>query len=299
MKASVNNKVGEDNAQSFSFAVSSDNKKRVCEGAFLVVCKLSRDGTLYTASNQYKVVRRMILNPDSNQDLIAVKEYIRSEKSDRCTEFVTNIVKSFSDSTPLEPKNVIVPYGSVKSMFDDYVQLARHGSVVGKEIASYSTFRIAFKNYKQTMREMHDKNVCFLGSKGSFKTCDVCNNIHDLLGLRRYKYEEREIIKDLRLMHLKQQQTERKHLQANRELAATIDAMEQPKCLFIYPDGMTTYTGNTPKTSNQIQHHIQNRVIGVEVVCGQIDKTYLYNSDQLVSGGANFMIEIIRQGINK
>jgi hypothetical protein len=38
-----------------------------------------------------------------------------------------------------------------------------------------------------------------------------------------------------------------------------------------------------------------NRLIGVKVVCGPIDTHFLYSTDDLVSGGANIMIEVMRQ----
>jgi hypothetical protein len=49
------------------------------------------------------------------------------------------------------------------------------------------------------------------------------------------------------------------------------------------------------KKDNQF---ITNRVVGVEVVCGPIDKIFLYHTDNLVAGGANTMIQIIRQAIS-
>ena len=39
------------------------------------------------------------------------------------------------------------------------------------------------------------------------------------------------------------------------------------------------------------------RVIGVEVVCGPIDEVFLYLVDDLVGGGANFMIEVLRRAL--
>ena len=41
---------------------------------------------------------------------------------------------------------------------------------------------------------------------------------------------------------------------------------------------------------------ITSRIIGVEVHCGPIHGTILYYTDNVARGGANTMIEIIRQG---
>jgi hypothetical protein len=40
----------------------------------------------------------------------------------------------------------------------------------------------------------------------------------------------------------------------------------------------------------------KSRVIGVEVVCGPLHKFFTYYTDNLVSKGANIMIEVQRQG---
>jgi len=42
---------------------------------------------------------------------------------------------------------------------------------------------------------------------------------------------------------------------------------------------------------------MESRVIGVEVFCGTIETTFLYFTDNMVSGGANIMIEVQRQAL--
>lgn len=63
---------------------------------------------------------------------------------------------------------------------------------------------------------------------------------------------------------------------------------------------MTAYTTQTPKQgkcrTSKGQEKMENRVVAVEVVCGNIDTTFLYYTNDLVAGGANIMIEIMRQG---
>lgn len=62
---------------------------------------------------------------------------------------------------------------------------------------------------------------------------------------------------------------------------------------------MTNMTCATPKVGVKRHSHagkqIDSRVIGVEVICGSIETVFLYYTDNLVSGGANIMIEVIRQ----
>jgi hypothetical protein len=63
---------------------------------------------------------------------------------------------------------------------------------------------------------------------------------------------------------------------------------------------MTIQTCNTPKVGKNRQSkgivQMENRVIGVEVYCGNINTVFVYYTDDMVSGGANIMIEIQRQG---
>ena len=60
---------------------------------------------------------------------------------------------------------------------------------------------------------------------------------------------------------------------------------------------MTVMTGDTPKRQgDNIDATITNRVIGVLAVCGPIESTFIYNLDDFVPGGANTMIEVMRQG---
>lgn len=64
---------------------------------------------------------------------------------------------------------------------------------------------------------------------------------------------------------------------------------------------MTIQTTETPKhgqlRQSKGQEKMENRIIAVEVICGDIDTVFLYYTNNLVSGGANIMIEILRQGM--
>lgn len=64
-------------------------------------------------------------------------------------------------------------------------------------------------------------------------------------------------------------------------------------------DGMTVMSCATPKVGRLRHSHagtqIDSRYIGVEVVCGPVDTFFLYYMDNLIAGGANIMIEVIRQ----
>ena len=64
---------------------------------------------------------------------------------------------------------------------------------------------------------------------------------------------------------------------------------------------MTIMTCNTPKVGKKrhstAKSQIESRVIGVEVYCGPVQTVFLYYTDNMVSGGANVMIEIQRQAL--
>jgi hypothetical protein len=80
----------------------------------------------------------------------------------------------------------------------------------------------------------------------------------------------------------------------------------QPTAVFICPDGMTEYKGNTPvirtgdsgRSSKKADAvHITSRVIGVQVVCGKLAKMFLYILDDFASKESDIMIEVVRQCI--
>jgi hypothetical protein len=60
-------------------------------------------------------------------------------------------------------------------------------------------------------------------------------------------------------------------------------------------------TGNTPKFSKLRQENqnnvIENRNIGVHMVCGPIDDWISISTDNTIPGGANVMVEVTRMAI--
>jgi hypothetical protein len=64
---------------------------------------------------------------------------------------------------------------------------------------------------------------------------------------------------------------------------------------------MTKWAGRTPKYRQRLSKKetsfFENRVFGVEVHCGPVSGTVLFHNNELVRGGANFVIEVQRKGI--
>jgi hypothetical protein len=89
---------------------------------------------------------------------------------------------------------------------------------------------------------------------------------------------------------------------ALRKLSARIDCIEgtgQPKFLFINPDGMEARKTNLPKVYIKTKHSesgkvIEQRLMGVEVVCGPLHCTLCFICDNMAYGGQDLMIEIYR-----
>jgi hypothetical protein len=111
-----------------------------------------------------------------------------------------------------------------------------------------------------------------------------------------------DIVQSFRRSHLLQQQRERQHLDNNIEKAREIDEVGQPKSALLFSDGFTEQKGETPKWGrnshgSRYKTTISSRVIGVEVVCGPIHENFVYYTDNLVTKGANIMIEVQRQGV--
>ena len=287
---------------SFIFSHNGKQDSRICERAFCILLKISdvKDGTLHSASSIFKKTRKEVVQGngkiavDENSQLEIVNGRT-SKQSDLCIDHMRDIVDDMGDTSPTE-NIIIIPYSSIKAMWEDFAREMRQLFTTPTQVPSLSTFRKAFKDFKTTYFEDKGKNIRLSGSKGAFKTCDICNNVNDLLSRRRYDQGQREIIKIYRKMHLQQQAAERRFLEENKNAARRLSPEGTPKELFMYADAMTAFTSRTPKMKKQMTDCIENRIMGVEVICGpDLDTTFLYHSDQLVSGGANYLIEVIRQ----
>ena len=223
-------------------------------------------------------------------------------------DFIANLfvhqdpTKSFSamqtigETSPLAGygKLIVLPYDNLKQFHNEYVVHSFSRGFAAQFIAGYTTFSTAFKQ-----RE----NVRFLGAKGSFNTCEICNSLNNLLKNTHKKLKHKEqirIVQEFKRLHIAQQSIERKRLEVNKEMALEVDDSGQPLQALLFFDGMTELTGNTPKLGgnrhSKVDHIIANRVIGVEVYCGPINTVFLYHTDQMVGKGANTMIEVVRQG---
>lgn len=142
-------------------------------------------------------------------------------------------------------------------------------------------------------------SIKFSSGKGSFGRCEICHNAEQLLKRKNWSTKQCEIIKMYRRRHIEQQFAERVTLQTNIAKTYEYDSNGQPTSCLQFSDGFSTWKGDTPKkgarTSKGDTNHITSRIIGVEVHCGPIHGTFLYYTDNLTAGGANIIIEVMRQ----
>jgi hypothetical protein len=102
-------------------------------------------------------------------------------------------------------------------------------------------------------------------------------------------------------VHLDQQALERAELDVRKYTAMNKFHENNPKYALIYIDAMTQHTCQTPHyskaTAKGNSYKLENRIISCEVYCGYINTVFTYQTDSLVGGGANIMIEVVRQAI--
>ncbi len=68
----------------------------------------------------------------------------------------------------------VVPYSSIKAFYEEYMSYSAFKHTHPDNFASLSTFQRAFtKLERQGIRK--------LNAKGSFNTCEICNNAEELL----------------------------------------------------------------------------------------------------------------------
>ena len=225
-------------------------------------------------------------------------------------QFIVDYLEFFADAIPIaltetkEGKSVptlVVPFVKVKDFFREYEYHCESASppIYSMRRAKYSVFRKAF-------REMHLKHIVKLQSgKSGFPCCSVCNN---LLGLKKSACCKkdtitRDVILKLARLHLLQQSTERQHAENVINRAAKLDVDGQPTVAYFDVDGQSVWTGNTPKFSRKGERQskmkacIENRNIGVRVVCGPIDEYISVSTNNLIPGGANVLVEVVKYSV--
>ena len=303
----------------FKFNISQEAgvKEFVCENAFLKICGISTRDNKSEAPDLWKAARKARrallrqddLEPEPDVPLLGWD----SPKFNDSLSYLKIIVGKFRDiigkAAPISGCEtnpdaaarsgvMIVPHESITQLHEEYKCYRASQNFDPESIAEYPTFK---KAYHQMEKEGH---IRLLGCKGSFPTCDICNNCNDLLrnANRKNRPEDLGVILNFKRAHLSQQELERKHMDVVKDICRTVDTKGRPVALFMCPDAMTERRTRVPKEQkdgdrkNKEQNFLTNRIMGVDVTCGpNIDMKILLHLDNFVVGGANLMVEVMRQ----
>ena len=283
----------------------------ICEVGLLYVVGFTSANTVSAFPRQWKRLREAKLYkqgfrltcPDWSIDKGPGRE---ETKFHHCTAYIKWIAGTYGsdacgigetvpDGAVKEANVRVLPYDSVSQIFHEY----QAHSIVNEDekrlIACRETFRKAFAAQTE---------VRLLGAKGSFQTCDICNVANELLRKTSFSREQRETIMTYKRLHIDQQKAERDNFEVQKLKALqNVGNDGIPNTGLLYSDGMTVFTNNTPtggksrKVKGVGTHQFTNRIVGVYAVCGPVNEKFLYNLDDFVAGGANSMVEIMRQGI--
>ena len=286
--------------------------QEVCVSAYLRILGVSTSADLTKAPGQWLRLIKAFDSDEKSQKadyLLQMKDLELNPEDDNfttwdghCKAFMNEVAMYFSDCLPMvasedgETEAMQVPYGNGQAFFDEY---AFHYQSLGYgpgEYASYATFMRAFNT-------LHSDGVLkLLGGKSGFNSCALCNNVVSIKKSACCKRDTltSEALKKLSRLHILQQSTERQHAENFIKLAKSM-LEGQPTCAYFDIDPQSTWTGNTPKMSkdrfSKTEFCIENRNIGVRVVCGPIDEYISICTNNLIPHGANVLVEVVRFSI--
>jgi hypothetical protein len=284
---------------------------KVCEGAFLRLIGLTKSKNISEAPGQWQRLKKDFRTDGTNalsdeKISLDVRESV-SWRKDQAMAYINKIADEYSDTFAAvsaegddDPDRDVqaedarqVPHVSIVDFFREYHHYCTHD--LGLECCSESTFRAAFNS-------MYDQGrVRLMGSKDGFVVCPVCINCHNILTGQSARKDTviKEVAQTLKRLHLKMQRHERQHAENVIMRCREVDSNTgQPKEAYWDIDGMTVMTCNTPKfnkgMASERSHIIQNRNIGCRIVCGPVDKFISINTDNLIPGGGNVLVEATR-----
>jgi hypothetical protein len=184
----------------FVFTVANDSNVKICEAAYLNVIG-------HPNSSLWKKIKRTIkrsitdgcegLSDERLEELLKKRKSSTEVRSRRKHEHAQHFIEWFSNlhgsASPNEGEEDlrILPFETLSHLFYEYQTSCKTENVDSNTCAKRETFRKAWVElYKQ-------KKCRFTRSKGTFPTCDICNNATDMLTSSRtskYSQLERDII---------------------------------------------------------------------------------------------------------
>ena len=252
-------------------------------------------------STQYRAVKNKVLGiePTKNSDQ---KERSKT-KFDHAVAWIQYIADLFAEVGYGEnnTNKRFLPFDTITEFYEDYLHYHRSDNEHirddnEKKTCSKETFRKAFQSLQHTVK--------LRTAKGAFETCCVCNNLNDCLKNTSGDWTQAQVDLILRLkrLHLLQQAEER--IDSNKRRMDALQNRDKEgnfTSIYLEIDGYTEFKTKSPicgkRKSKGDTKRIGNRVIGVVVACGPIDTRFVYLLNDLISGGANIMIEVVRHAL--
>jgi len=185
---------------SYLFSFESDPDVRVCEHCYLytivhpysTLCKRAKKlVTQEMSSGNHSTA----MNKDQVQKLIESKKPVSEKRSrrkiDHAEKFILWYAKTYGSESPNadEEDLKIIPFEDLSQLANEYQMSCKYENLHPQEFAKKETFRKAWV-------ELHkQKKVRLMRGKGTFPTCDICNNANDMLSsTKKYTKAQREII---------------------------------------------------------------------------------------------------------
>jgi hypothetical protein len=285
--------------------------KEVCLPTFLRFLGLSRSNDMRDAPGQWTRLLKGYINSLYDKEYLLDEEDFKLEagegyttKEGHCTAFINDWLTYMSDAIPLEMSEdddgnlistMVVPFQRIIDFFAEYVYNCESADppIPKGARAEIQTFTNAYNKLK-------DKKVIKLTTgKSGFPCCGQCNSLRSLktTASRSRNTVTRDVLRKLARLHLLQQGTERQHAE-NFILESKKLFNGQPVQAYFNIDASSVWTGNSPKfqkVRNSKQNtHIENRNFGCRIVCGPIDEYISVCTNNLIPGGANVMVEVVR-----
>ena len=295
-----------DDDNNLTFVVDNHN---VCTSAFLRLLGATSSADMTKAPGQWTRLIKGFINKSSDDTLLS-KDSIKLDSEQEFTmkrghvkAYCNEVAQYFCDYLPTVSSDdgstnaLQVPYGTIKSFFAEYEFHCNAIGIPREARASYQTFVRAFNELRK------DGIVILLGGKSGMNTCALCNNVTAIKRSACCKRDTitRDALLKLSRLHLSQQATERQHAENFIKLAKNIDMDGQPTRGYFDIDGQSVWAGNTPRLSKdrqtKLDTHIENRNVGVRIVCGPVDEYICLCTNNLIPHGANVLVEIVRYSI--
>jgi hypothetical protein len=294
---SLQDKLCSDPLDKFTFCI---NDHVVCEAAFLYVMFLPKKDKKINRIKK-KVLKKCgvsVPKPPIQSSSSAEPSTRDNSKFVHACGYIMNCAEHCGGvSAYVNFENTVyIPYPDVGYFYEEYNYFCIRRKLATGQYAAESCFRQAW----QYMAKEH--NLKLSGGRGAHDKCAVCANADELLRVSDtsgWSPQERDIVMEFRRMHIHQQMKEREYLEKNIIETYELDPLGQPISVLILIDAMTCIKGDTPHRGMENveeSNKVTSRLFGAEVHCGDIHETFLYYVDNMKSGGANVIVQIMREG---